>query len=198
MLDALNGTAKLAVALIYFCALRPGEARAARWEDYDGKTLRVRASMWRNHTTLPKTAESIAPVPVAQTLSDILRDSRRDSGFILASPLGKPVDLHNLAARIVVPALARCARCSKEKGEHDAADHDFKPLPEWHGWYALRRGLATLATSIDSQLAAKSLLRHSNVQTTQQFYIKSVPEDALRAVKTMDALFQKSANAVPN
>jgi integrase len=198
MLDALNGTAKLAVALIYFCALRPGEARAARWEDYDGKTLRVRASMWRNHTTLPKTAESIAPVPVAQTLSDILRDSRRDCGFILASPLGKPVDLHNLAARVVVPALARCAKCGEEKDEHDTADHEFKPLPEWHGWYALRRGLATLATSIDSQLAAKSLLRHSSVQTTQQFYIKSVPEDALRAVKTMDALFQKSATAVPN
>lgn len=67
-----------------------------------------------------------------------------------------------------------------------------------HGWYGLRRGLATLATSLDSQLAAKSLLRHSSVQTTQQFYIKSVPEDAIRAVEKMGALFQKSANATPN
>jgi integrase len=198
MLDVLNGTAKKAVALIYFCALRPGEARAARWEDYDGKTLRVRASMWRKHTTLPKTPESVAPVPVAETLSEILRDSRRESGYILVSPLGKPVDLHNLAARVVVPALGRCAKCKEEKGEHNEADHEFKPLPKWQGWYALRRGLATLATSIDSQLAAKSLLRHSNMQTTQQFYIKSVPEEALRAVKTMDAMFHKSGNAAPN
>lgn len=198
LLDVLEGISRKAVALIYFCALRPGEARAARWEDYDGKTLRIRASLWRTHTTLPKTAESIAPVPVAETLADILRESRRESGYILASPLGRPVDLHNLAARVVIPALPGCAECHKIREGHGTDGHEFKPLPEWHGWYALRRGLATLATSLDSQLAAKSLLRHSSVQTTQQFYIKSVPADALRAVEKMDALFQKSTNLAPN
>jgi integrase len=198
MLDALQGTAKTAVALIYFCGLRPGEARASKWEDYDGKTLRIRASMWRTHTTSPKTAESVAPVPVAETLADILRELRRESGYILASPQGKPVDLHNLAARVVIPALALCAKCGKGEKEHDTNGHEFKKLPEWHGWYGLRRGLATLATSLDSQLAAKSLLRHSNVHTTQQFYIKSVPADAVRAVEKMDALFQKSANVALN
>jgi integrase len=201
MLDALHGVARTAVALIYFCALRPGEARAARWEDYDGRTLRIRASMWRTHTTEPKTPESIAPVPVAETLRDILGESRRESGYILASPLGKPVDLHNLASRVVIPTLSRCAECSKEEKEHDANGHEFKKLLEWHGWYALRRGLATLAASLghDSQLAAKSLLRHSNIHTTEQFYIKSVPADAVRAVEKMDALFQKSAgNVAPN
>ena len=198
MLDALQGVARTAVALIYFCALRPGEARAARWEDYDGKTLRIRASMWRTHTTLPKTADSVAPVPVAETLRDILAESRCESGYILASPLGKPLDLHNLAARVVVPALARCAECSENQEQHGTNGHEFRKLPEWHGWYGLRRGLATLATSLDSQLAAKSLLRHSNVQTTQQFYIKSVPADAIRVVEKMNALFQKSANVAPN
>ena len=108
------------------------------------------------------------------------------------------MDLHNLAARVVIPALARCAECGKVEKGHETNGHEFKKLPEWHGWYALRRGLATLATSLDSQLAAKSLLRHSNVHTTQQFYIKSVPADALRAVEKMDALFQKSANTAPN
>lgn len=198
ILEALKGTARTAVALIYFCGLRPGEARAARWENYDGKTLRIEGSMWRKFTTLPKTTESVAPVPVAETLAEILRESRRESGYILASPLGKPVDLHNLAARVVIPALALCAECGKEKKEHGTNGHEFKKLPEWHGWYGLRRGLATLATSIDSQLAAKSLLRHANVHTTQAYYIKSVPADAIRAVAKMDALFQKSSTAVPN
>jgi hypothetical protein len=124
--------------------------------------------------------------------------SRRESGYILSSPLGNPVDLHNLASRVVIPRLAHCAECAEEKKKHGTNGHEFQSLPAWHGWYGLRRGLATLATSLDSQLAAKSLLRHSNVQTTQQFYIKSVPADALRAVEKMDALFQKSANAVPN
>jgi integrase len=103
-----------------------------------------------------------------------------------------------MAARTVVPALAVCAECRKAKKEHNTGNHEFKLLPQWRGWYGLRRGLATLATSLDSQLAAKSLLRHSNVHTTQQYYIKSVPADALRVVEKMDALFQKSADGAPN
>jgi integrase len=198
MLNVLTGLAKKAVALMYFCGLRPGEARAARWEDYDGKVLRIRASMWRTHLTEPKTAESVAPVPIAEALRDILAETRCESGFILAAPSGKASDLHNLAYRVVVPALALCAQCHKEEKGHPKVDHEFEALPKWIGWYGFRRGLATLATSIDSPLAAKSLLRHSNVQTTQQFYIKSVPADALRAVEKMDALFHKSSNAAPN
>jgi integrase len=160
--------------------------------------------MWRSHLTEPKTKESGtkesgAPVPVAETLREILAESRRESGYILATATGAPVDLHNLAVRVVRPALALCAECKKEKTEHGANGHEFTPLPTWRGWYALRRGLATLATSLDSQMAAKSLLRHSNIQTTAAYYIKSVPAEALRAVEKMDALFQKSgANSVPN
>jgi integrase len=198
MLDALTGVARTAVALMYFCGLRPGEARAARWENYDGKTLKIRASMWRKHLTDPKTAESAAVQVVPEILADILAESRRDDGFILTSPLGKPVDLYNLTSRVIVPALARCGNCKKEKQNHKTVDHEFQPLPKWRGFYALRRGLATLATSVDSQMGAKSLLRHSNVATTQTYYIKSVPEDAVRAASKIDALFQKSENAVPN
>jgi hypothetical protein len=47
-------------------------------------------------------------------------------------------------------------------------------------------------------MAAKSLLRHSNISTTDQFYIKSVPADALRAMATIDALFHKTAGAATN
>jgi integrase len=201
MLNALEGVGRIAVALMFFCGLRPGEARAARWEDYDAKrkTLCIRGSMWRTHLTDPKTAESIAPVPVAGTLAEILAESRREFGFILSSPTGRAVDLHNLAFRVVVPALALCAECRKSKKEHGTDGHEFQPLPKWHGWYGFRRGLATLATSIDSQMAAKSLLRHSNVATTQQFYIKSVPAEALRAVEKMNVLFQKdAAGTAPN
>lgn len=41
MLNALSGTARMAVALMYFAALRPSEAVALKWEHFDGKTLRV-------------------------------------------------------------------------------------------------------------------------------------------------------------
>ena len=70
-------------------------------------------------------------------------------------------------------------------------------LPQWRGWYGLRRGLATTATAVDSPLAAKSLLRHSSIQTTAQHYIKSVPAEALRAVDKINALFD-NGNGQPN
>jgi integrase len=169
MVNTLTDVARTAVALMYFCGLRPGEARAARWEDYNGKTLQIRASMWRTQLTEPKTTESAASVPVANVLATILNESRRDSGHILARPSGNPADLHNLARRVVAPALRKAG------------------IP-WHGWYALRRGIATLATSVESPLAAKGLLRHSNLATTQAHYIKDIPSETARAMEKIDAL----------
>lgn len=201
MLDALRGAARTAIALMFFCGLRPGEARAAKWDDYNPKTktLKISASMWRTITTTPKTPESVASVPVAETLADILAESARQSAYILASPTGQAINLPNLVSRMIVPALAVCADCRRPQSEHDITGHEFQPLPKWHGFYALRRGCATLATSVDSQMAAKSLLRHSNIATTSRHYIKSIPAEAIRAVGKMDALFQKSeANAAPN
>ena len=55
-----------AIALMFFAGLRPGEARGARWEDYDGKTLSVKRSVWRKHTTDPKTASAAKPVLVIE------------------------------------------------------------------------------------------------------------------------------------
>ena len=49
--------AQTAIALMFFAGLRPGEARGARWEYYDGKTLNVKQSVWRKHTTDPKNRE---------------------------------------------------------------------------------------------------------------------------------------------
>jgi hypothetical protein len=125
--------------------------------------------MWRKHLTSPKTPESAAVQIVPEILADVLAESQRNEGYILTSPLGKPIDLYNLTTRVIVPALDCCANCHKEKTGHDETDHEFQPLPKWYGFYALRRGLATLATSIDTQMGAKGLLRHSNVATTQQF-----------------------------
>jgi integrase len=53
--------AKAAVALMFFAGLRPGEARGSCWENFDGKLLYVRHSIWRTHATEPKTTESKSP-----------------------------------------------------------------------------------------------------------------------------------------
>lgn len=199
MLDALDGTAKLAVALMFFAGLRPSEARALRWSDYNPKTkmLRIARSMWRGFTNEPKTEASIGSVPAPQTLADVLDAAPRTSEYILTSPGGKPVDLHNLASRVIRPALAKCVQCGEEK--HEATAHEFRAIGEWYGFYGLRRGCATLVASLDSPLAAKGLLRHANVSTTMTHYIKDVPSDVVRVVQKVDALFEKtSATALRN
>ena len=194
--------ARAAVALMFFAGLRPGEARGARWEDYDGKRLFVRRSVWRVWTTGPKTESSAKPVPIIEPLSGILRelqsgDGNPISGPILRGPSGKPLDLDDLAERVVKPTLKRCALCKQAASGHDDADHEFdldRTLPTWHGWYALRRGVATALASVADSLAAKGLLRHASLSTTERHYIKDVPESTLGAMKPLEALCNECAN----
>ena len=188
--------ARVAVALMFFAGLRPGEARGICWEDCDGKRLIVRQSVWHTYTTSPKTANSAKPVPLIEPLGSILgelreKDGNPSFGPILRGPSGKPIDLHNLANRVVIPTLKRCAVCQVSESEHAKADHDYRldeSLPKWHGWYAVRRGVATAVADLSNSLAAKGLFRHSSVSTTERHYIKDVPESTLQAMKLLETL----------
>jgi hypothetical protein len=63
----------------------------------------------------------------------------------------------------------------------------------WHGWYSLRRGVATAVTALSTDsLAAKGLLRHSSVSTTERHYIKDVPEKHSSGYETAGNTVQKS------
>jgi hypothetical protein len=135
------------------------------------------------------------PPPEGRT---VLGRMERTSEYILATPTGRPVDLHNLAARVIVPSLTRCAACKKMQSEHSKADHEFKldeSLPQWRGFYANRRGIGTAIQDVDNALAAKSHLRHSNVSTTTAHYVKSVDAAAVRAVDKIDQLFDNAKGA---
>ena len=95
---------------------------------------------------------------------------RRAGRFCEGHP-GKALNLENLSKRVVAPLLK-----AKEI--------------KWHGWYSLRRGVATTIKSISKDsLAAKGLLRHSSVTTTERHYIKDVPENTLRAMNQLEKLF---------
>jgi len=72
--------AQTAIALTFFAGLRPGEARGGRWEDYDCKTFSVKRSVWRKHTTDPKTASAAKPVLVIEPLRELLAELREAEG----------------------------------------------------------------------------------------------------------------------
>lgn len=182
--------ARAAVALVFFAGLRPGEARGARWDDYDGRKLTIKQSVWRTHTTHPKTAGAAKPVPVIESLRTILAELSKLEGSpvggpILRGPSGVALNLDNLAKRRLVPALAN---------PKNYPQPDTPNLLKWNGWYSLRRGIATLASSVERDpMAAKGLLRHSSVNTTLAHYIKEIPEVTQRAMDKVEALLVTGA-----
>jgi integrase len=62
---------------------------------------------------------------------------------------------------------------------------------EWHGWHAFRRGLATNLhkLSVDDKTTQK-ILRHSNVATTQDIYVKTVDADSRAAMSKVEAILE--------
>lgn len=189
--------AQTAIALMFFAGLGPGEARGARWEDYDGKTLSVKRSVWRKHTTDPKTASAAKPVLVIEPLGELLARLRETEGNPANGPImrgvkGGPLDLNMLAKQVIRPALRN------RKNYRDGESKNWKPL-EWHGFYPLRRGIATQLTAITHDpMAAKGLLRHSSVNTTLAHYIKDVPEVTANGMAQVEKLFSEldAANQV--
>jgi len=188
--ERLKLQAQTAIALMFFAGLRPGEARGARWEDYSGKTLTVKQSVWRKHATDPKTASAAKPVPVIEPLRGLLAQLRQiernpAKGPILRGVKGGPLDLNMLAKRGIRPALRN------RKNYRDGESKDWKPL-EWHAYYSLRRGIATELTAMTSSpMAAKGLLRHASANTTLIHYIKEVPEVTAKGMAQVEQLFSE-------
>ena len=59
----------------------------------------------------------------------------------------------------------------------DNSERILEYLPQWHGWHAFRRGLATNlhALGVDDK-TIQTILRHSHVGLTMNVYVKSVSE----------------------
>jgi integrase len=77
----------------------------------------------------------------------------------------KPIDMDNLSRR-VIPTYINGA---------------------WFGWHSFRRGLGTRLNEagVDDK-DIQSILRHSNVSTTQAFYILPSRENAEAGLKKLD------------
>lgn len=59
----------------------------------------------------------------------------------------------------------------------------------WHGWHAFRRGLATNLHRLGvSDKPIQQILRHANVSTTMNIYVKTVSVDAANAMKALETM----------
>lgn len=188
---------KTVVLLAAYTGLRQGEIRGLRWADYNGKELNVQRSIWNSIVNKPKTVCSEAPIPVVRQLREELEAHRTRMGVLAApelpifqSGIGTPLNLANVAKRIITPTIEKCIKCGKAKAAHKPESHLFeldKSL-RWMGWHAFRRGLATTLHQLGTpDKEIQGILRHSNVAVTQASYIKCLAESQVDALNLVAA-----------
>jgi integrase len=166
---------QLVMAFSCFLGLRPGEIAALRWEDIDSDGLNpevhVRRSVVRGIVGTPKTAESVASLPLIDLVRLPLTLWREKCGnpkegwvFPSRSRKETPINLHDVIERTIVPVL-------KEKGLI------------WKSLYAGRRGACTMTIEATNgnYAVAQALLRHRSMATTLNVYKKAITPDAFRA-----------------
>jgi len=137
-------------------------------------TIEVKQSVWHNQVGEPKREKSKGTIPVIAQLRLFLDQHRASSGnpsrgFIFRNSLGNPLNLDLLVTEVLRPAL------------------EAEKIP-WHGWHAFRRGLATNLHRLGvSDKVIQQILRHANVTTTINIYVKMVTEDAEEAMKRLES-----------
>jgi integrase len=206
MLAALREPARTVILTAALTGLRKGELLGLRWQDFNGRELAINRSIWNGIPGEPKTRRSRAPIPVVKMLADALEAHKLRMGPLAESDLpifqagnGQPLNLDNLAKRVIAPAIERCIVCKKTESRHLPEGHMFQldKTLAWHGWHSFRRGLATNlhALAVDDK-TIQAILRHSNVSLTMNVYVKSVSESQINALDVLGkklALFNESS-----
>ena len=95
--------------------------------------------------------------------------------------------MDNVRTRAILPALNCCALCGLPNGKkHAKTDHKYERdvrNPEWHGWHAARRGLGSNLYRLGvPDKVIQAILRHSNVNVTLEYYVKSASADVVAAM----------------
>jgi len=68
--------------------------------------------------------------------------------------------------------------------------------PDWTGWHAYRRGLATNLKKLGvPDTTIQAILRHESVSPTQRFYIKTAREHAMDAMKRFEEKLKCAADS---
>jgi integrase len=187
-------TSQDVVAVAAFSGLRRGEIEGLEWEYILPDAIRVECSIWNGKAYDAKTEASKGLVPLIPALRVILEAHRLRSGNPTTGPLfptcnGTPISMNNLLNDKLLPALRRCAHCQKpfDKPHLGHVYQRDESRPDWKGWHAFRRGLATNLHDLGvDDFTIQRILRHSSVEVTRRAYIRTLPEQSIDAMGRLE------------
>jgi integrase len=185
-------TAADVVAMLSVTGLRQSEIRGLRWSDWDEakQTLSIERAVWQTRVGPTKNPASQNTIPVLPLLQDLLRSRRervkpKPSDYIFAGERkGTPLDFHNLANRVIKPALENGRTMKKVNGEF-ITDQDSGV--QWEGFHGFRRGLASNLFGLGvNPKVIQAILRHGDVSTTLQFYVQTPDSESRAALEKLE------------
>ncbi|MGA8308571.1 MAG: site-specific integrase, partial [Terriglobales bacterium] len=197
MLAVVPEPGATAIATAAYTGARRGEICGMSWENYNRGEMMIATSVWAGHVTEPKNQKSKAPIPIIKCLGNRLdlhrmRLGNPERGPVFPNAAGRHADLNNMLFRLILPVLNRCEVCKEPELVHGAdVDHKYKrdaSLPEWHGWHAFRRGLATNLYRLGvPDKTIQAILRHADVNTTMKCYVKTTRPDVKAGMEKFEA-----------
>jgi integrase len=184
MLDALTDEMHITmVTVAAFTGLSLSELRGLRWQDIGKNEINVENTFWRDEEGTTKTKARKAPVPLLDVVSEALakhREANPRTTYVFESPAtGKPFDIATIGSKRIKSALVG-------------------KKVQWAGWHSFRRGLGTNLYELGvPDLTIQGILRHSNVATTQTYYIKKREAAGVEAMKRLQKkIRQRSSRTI--
>lgn len=165
--------AQLIVCLAGLMGLRPSEIIALCWPDVNLKAgkLRLHQAHVRGHLGTTKTGVDVK-LPMLQLVLGLFKAWHQQlgepsEGWVFPNELSKgPINIRDYVVRVLRPAIGK---------------------KHWRGLYAFRRGAGTIVTELTGNpIAAQHLLRHLNLKTSFDHYIKTKQTALQEAIQMLD------------
>jgi integrase len=189
LLDAMEGRDRLVARICIVLGLRPGEAFALKWDDFDadGGRLRIDEAAVDSQIKDTKTPGSRAWVWLPKSITDELLKWRATSSSALIFPgaSGRPISTRNFLRRHIRPAAVRAEIMQKKPKDWPRGKQWVDPATSVN-FRAFRRTCATWFQKVGTTKDIQAQLRHTTPITTLGVYVQELPESVRTAVEALD------------
>jgi integrase len=181
LIESSNGRERLMVELLIFCAFRPGELLALRWDDWEPGRLRIDEGARGHKVDTPKTAGSIGFAAIPASVELELRAWKERSApsslcdLIFPGRHGRPIPRWDFSKQI----LGLIAAAAGLKGIT---------------CQAIRRTAPTLLQKVSTPKDIQAQMRHASPVLTIGTYMQAIPESVRQSVQALEQIILNSRN----